>query len=96
MKKFQYTLLKQDGSTEDLGIRREIKFDELYKILDCRTIEIIPEQYHQRDWGECTVYGDEEGRFRSTNKRNPHTQVIGGDWFCVGDLVRQASVEESK
>lgn len=90
-----YTLLKQDGTKEVLGEQEEMDFEAIRELLGCHFIEIIPSDYHQKDWGKCTLYGDEEGRFNSDNTRNPHTKVLRGDpsigevavWDCVGNLL---------
>lgn len=91
-----YTLLKQDGTTEELAqVPKEVDLQQLYKWLNCRTVELIPSDYYQEDWfgeGDTIVWGDEEGRFNSVNKRNPHTKVLGEGWDCVGDLVLQQEV----
>lgn len=87
-----YTLLKQDGTTEELAqVDKEVELSQLYKWLNCTTVELIPEPYYQDDWKGGIVWGDEEGRFNSENKRNPHTKVLQG-WDCVGDLVLQQEV----
>jgi hypothetical protein len=96
--KYKYTLLKQDGSTEDLGVSKEKDFAELYKILNCRTIEIINSDYYE---GRATMYGDEEGRFNEKNHRNPHFKVLKNEamfgdqeWDVVGDIVKQEVYHE--
>lgn len=98
---FVYILLKQDGTQEELDqSQHELHFDEFHKWLNCQTIELIPQPYYQEDWGDCKVYGDEEGRFNSENKRNPHTKVLKGnpalgevaEWDCVGDLILEQEV----
>ena len=92
MKQYKYTLLNQDGTIKELEPCAKKDFRELYKLLNCRTIEIIPRDYYQKEWGRCTVFGDEEGRFNSGNIRNPHTQVLNGDedeWDCVGNLIKE-------
>ena len=101
MKQYQYTLLKQDGTTEDLGTGKQRKFDELYKILDCDLIEIIPSAYWTgKGYGKCNMYGDEEGRFKGRNHRNPHFTVLYGnpdlgepaEWDVVGDIIMEKKV----
>ncbi len=95
MKQYKYTLLKQDGTTQDLGVSRKKEFKELYTILDCSTIAIIPSDYYNGlNYGRCTMYGDDEGRFNSNNHRNPHFKVLGdavyGDvWDVVGNIVKE-------
>lgn len=98
MKKlYKYTILKQDGTKEELPLSPKKNFAELYKILNCDIIEIIPSDYYKRaGWGHCTVYGDEEGRFNSKNNRNPHFEAImagGMVWDVVGDCVKEEVAE---
>ena len=95
MKLYQYTILKQDGTVEVLkpSIKKDLK--EIYKILDCRTIEIVDSSYYS-DQGRCTMYADEEGRF-SQNHRNPHFKVLRGNpeigeplqWDIVGNVLKE-------
>lgn len=93
---YQYTLLKQDGTRTDLGTspkRRE--FAELYKALECRTVEIIPKDYYPAEFKtRTTIYGDEEGRFNSENGRNPHMLEPLPGWYCVGDLVAEYHIKK--
>lgn len=93
---YLYTLLKQDGTQEELAqVPKEVELSQLYKWLNCTTVELIPSDYYQEAWigdGDTIVWGDEEGRFNSENKRNPHTKVLGEEWDCVGDLVLQQEV----
>ncbi len=90
MKLYKYTLLKQDGTTQDLGVSKEKDFSELYKILNCTTIEHIPQQYYaKRGYGRCQMWGDEEGRFFEKNHTNPHFDVLAPGYDVVGDIVKQ-------
>jgi hypothetical protein len=96
MKQYLYTLYKQDGTIEVLPISKKKSFNEIYKILGCEMIEVIPSDYYPDGFGQVTVYGDEEGRFNSNNKRNPHFKVLKGDpniepveWDTVGDLLKE-------
>ena len=97
MKQYLYTLYKQDGTIEVLPISKKKSFNEIYKILNCETIEIIPSAYYPDGFGLVTVYGDEEARFNENNKRNPHFKVLKGDpklgelpeWDTVGDLLKE-------
>lgn len=90
-----YTLLKMDGTEEELAqVPKEVELSQLYKWLNCTTIELIPNAYYKEDWAnEAIVWGDEEGRFNSENKRNPHMKVLndntGAEWDCVGNLILQ-------
>jgi hypothetical protein len=98
MKNYKYTLLKMDGTTKDLGTGRKKDFAEMYKILNCQTIEIIPEAYYQGlGWNRCSVYTDEEARFNSNNLRNKHFKVLRGnpdfgeplEWDVVGNAIKE-------
>lgn len=96
-----YTLLKQDGTQEELAqLPKEAELKQLYEWLNCSVVEIIPSDYYQPEWGECIVWGNEEGRFNSENHRNPHTKVLIGnpafgeesEWDCVGDLILEQDI----
>lgn len=101
MKTYKYTILKQDGTVEVLPIGKQKDFKELYKILNCSIIQIIPDSYYPKEFGKCEVYGDEEGRFLESNHRNPHMKVLRGDptigepleWDCVGDLIKEEVIQ---
>ena len=99
-KLYQYTILHFDGSKEVLEPRKKMSLDELYKTLDCRTVETIPTDYFADGMNKrATIYGDEEGRrFDGTDRlrRNQHMKVLKGDlmnpemeWDCVGDLLME-------
>lgn len=92
-KEYKYTVLRQDGRIQELRGSHKRDFGELYTILHCDTIEIIPDTYYPDDWGECTVYGDENGRFHEENHTNPHMKVLtdyrNHRYDCVGDLVKE-------
>ena len=96
---YQYILLKQDGTKEDLGTSKEKPLAEIYKLLLCRTVEIIPPEYYE-GFGKCTMWGDEEARFSSRNIRNPHFKVLkdfeGQEWDIVGDILYQLKVRKEK
>lgn len=99
-----YTLLKMDGTTEELlQTDKEVDFTQFREWLNCQMIELIPSQYYQEDWfgeGDTIVWGDEEGRYNTENKRNPHTKVLKGnpalgemaEWDCVGNLILQQEI----
>ncbi len=92
-KQYRYTLLKQNGKTKDLGVSERKTFKEMYKILKCTIIQIIPISYYSGH-GNCSMYGDEEGRFSSKNKRNPHfkvlfCQITGADFDVIGDILKE-------
>lgn len=92
MKNYKYTLYKQDGTIEDLGISKKKTFAEFYKILNCKTIEIIPKEY-SKEVGRYTLYGDEEARFNTKNHRNPHFNILKDfyqdEWDIVGDIIKE-------
>ena len=88
-KLYQYTLLKQDGTVVTLAPSKKKTFAELYILLDCSTIEIIPRDYYEHK-GRCTVYGDEEARFSTKSKtRNHHFKVLSEDFDVVGDCIKE-------
>lgn len=95
---YKYTLLKMDGTTEELEtLKDEMHFERLRELLDCHTIELIPNGYYPKDWKPETIcFGDEEGRFNSDNLRNPHFVVLkddeNNDWDVVGNIVKQETV----
>jgi len=97
MKLYKYTILKQDATKEVLAPCKKKEFAEFRKMLNCELIELIPSDYFTgQGWNMCTCYGDEEGRFNSNNKRNPHFKVLhndllspGDDWDVVGDIIRE-------
>lgn len=96
---YKNTLLKQDGTTQDLGTtEKELSLEQLYKILNCSIIEAIPEFYYKTEAYIC--WGDEEGRFKDSNIRNPHmkavTDVNGMVWDCVGDIVMVQKVKKAE
>lgn len=102
MKQYKYTLLKQNGTTEDLGTGKQKGFKELYKILGCSLIQIIPDDYYD-GWAdeEVECYGDDEGRYNENNKRNPHFKVLKGnvdlgepaEWDVVGNIIKEELVK---
>ena len=90
---YEYTLLKQDGSVENLGVYpKKATLDQLYKMLGCFTVQIIPETYYEGH-GHCTMWADEEGRFNQKNHRNPHFKVLpypsGYEFDVVGDILKE-------
>lgn len=97
MKQYLYTLYKQDGTIEVLPVSSKKSFAEMYKILNCTTIEIIPSAYYPDNFGRATVYADEEARFSENCGRNPHFKVLKGnpalgeplEWDTVGDLLKE-------
>lgn len=91
MKFYKYTLLKQDGTIKELGTMPQQGFKQFYKILDCTTIEIIPPVYYEQK--DCTLYGDEEGRFNEENMRNPHFEVIADNYDVVGNIIKEELIK---
>lgn len=90
---YEYTLIKQDGTTENLGVYpKKMTLDQLYKTLNCDTVQIIPPDYYQGH-EHCTMWADEEGRFKGSNHRNPHFKVlesITGEVFdVVGNVLKE-------
>jgi len=80
-KLWHYILLKQDGTREDLGTRTKMTFGDMYAILNCTTIEMVPMAYWTQEfnvWG-TSIYADEDARANNTNIRNPHFLVLEGD-----------------
>ncbi len=89
-KLYKYTLLKQNGTEQVLAPSQKKTFAELYILLNCSTIEIIPSDYYKdKKWGHCSVYGDEEARFNQNNVRNPHFQVLSESYDVVGNVIKE-------
>jgi hypothetical protein len=94
MKLYKYTLLRQDGTTNDLGVSVKKDFKVFYNLLDCRLIEIIPSDYVPEGQRRATYYGDEEARYNTYNHRNPHFLVLkdaiyNDEWDVVGDIIKE-------
>ena len=94
-KLYRYTLLKTDGTEQDLGTRDHEMFLHYMQKAVGGPLELIPPAYysHQK-WGQCTVYGDEEGRFKS-KPDNLHFHMFPNGQFMppvVGDCLRVARV----
>jgi len=103
VKLYSYTKFNQDGTVEELGDFPEKKFSGeggLYELLNCSTVELIPDAYYPKDWKRCTVWGDEEARFNTSNHRNPHMELLfddlGRPWDVVGNVIRQTLVKKAK
>lgn len=102
MKQYKYTLYKQDGTIEVIGIGKKKDFRDFYKILNCSMIEHIPHDYYPDKSGRAEFWGDEEGRFLETNHRNPHFKVLKGnpllgeysEWDVVGDIIKEEVYHE--
>jgi hypothetical protein len=93
MKLYQYTIYNQDGTIEALEPCPKKGFigdNGLYELLNCSTIQLIPSDYYKGlDFGKCTVYGDEEGRFNKNNQQNPHFNDLGDGYNLVGNIVKE-------
>lgn len=110
--KYVYTLIRPDGSSKEIGsYKKELNFQDcvrdgkkvegMYKVLDCRTIELIPRDYYPESDAKnenVTYFGDEEGRFVAHPEQNRHMKVIidnrGNIWDVVGSVVREEKVSE--
>lgn len=100
---YKYTLLKTDGTKEDLGtLAKNLEFKGiggLYEKLNCRTIELIPKDYWPEEYKKRGVemFGDEEGRFVDEPQRNKHFKVLkdfeNNDWDVVGNVVVEEKVK---
>ena len=102
--KYIYTLYKQDGTKEKVAKRpTEMPFADMYKHLNCSTIELLPNSYLPDELARregVTAFADEEARFNSENLRNPHFKVLHGneaigepkEWDVVGDIMIEEQV----
>jgi hypothetical protein len=101
-KLYQYTVYKQDGTIEKLEPRPKMEWPGeggLYELIGngCGHIELLPKDYVPKEFGRRGEYFiDGEGRFNSTNYRNPHFKVLTGDifspsdeWDVVGNVVKE-------
>ncbi len=90
MKLYQYTILKMDGTKEALPPSKIKEFRELYKILNCTIIQLIPSDYWKgMGHGRCSMFGDEEGRFNDKNIPNPHFRELAPGYNVVGDIIKK-------
>lgn len=93
MKQYQYTVYKTDGTKEVLAPCKKKEFKGkggLYELLDCQTIELIPEDYYaHQDWGKCTLYVDEEGGFVEGCRVNPYFKELAPGYNIVGNVVKE-------
>lgn len=101
-KRFKYTLYKADGTEVKLGIlKEEMPLDQMYKHLNCGTVELIPRNYYpleELNNFDVRYYGDEEARMKDeTNVTNEHFKVLydveGNAWDVVGDVLREEAVQ---
>lgn len=105
--KYQYDLYKQDGTIERIGtFEDELPFGTydgvtgLYEYLNCSTIEVIPDDYLPASMklysATAIAFGDEDGRYKEGNERNPHCRVLrdrmNREWDVVGDVVVMSEV----
>lgn len=106
--RYRYTLLRQDGTKEEIGIyTEELKFSGkggLYELLgNIDTIELIPNDYYEYshkinitlDLPIICMYGDEESRYNTENHRNPWFAFFntpGGVFDIVGDVIAEEEV----
>ncbi len=98
--KYNYTLYKEDGTKEVIAENVERKtVQEMYPILDCQLVELIPRDYYPKEDIEnenVLFWGDEEGRMIDEPVRNPHMQVLydveGNPWDCIGNLIREEKI----
>lgn len=101
MKLYKYTILKQDGTKQVLAPRKKMDLEELQGMVG-GLIEIVPADYYSgQGWNQyCTVYMNEEARFDSNNKRNPHFNVLHDNndspWDIVGVALREEVYHEPK
>ena len=99
--KYQYTMLNQDGTKTVLAqsTKTRMGYKDIKKALNITSpIALIPQPYYPDEYADeahNSIFGDDEGRFDSTNDRNPFTKVLLGDpmlgepaeWDCVGNLL---------
>lgn len=94
MKLYKYTMLYTDGTTKDLGVSKKKTLKELYQLLDCTTVQIIPPDYYKgKIKGRCTMWSDEEARLKGlpTNKHFNilEDKIFGDSWDVVGDVIKE-------
>jgi hypothetical protein len=96
-KQYQYTLLKQDGTKTDLGVRLKMSLQDYYNVLGCDTIELVPKAYFKDGTNKrATAIVDEHyGLFIDpvdrVKYRNPFfkvlTDVNDNEWDVLGDVL---------
>lgn len=99
---YKYTLLRQDGSRYEGEPRPKMELKEMYEILGCEIVAVIPEDYYPDDTigKRITIWGDDEARYVEGAHRNPHMKVLNGnpeigepaEWDCVGNLLQEEMV----
>ena len=95
---YKYTMLKQNGKEVDLGVYpHKMTLKQLYAALDCETVQAIPTDYYSDlGYGRCTMFADEEGRYKISNYRNPHFNVLsapgGVEYDVVGDVLKEQKI----
>ncbi len=101
--KFKYEMLNQDGTRHTLKQTHKLSLKEIYALLDCTNVELIPQAYYPKEYQSDEAlehnifWADGEGRFNSDNHRNPFMQVLKGnpnigepyEWDCVGNMLVQ-------
>lgn len=100
-RKFKYSLLKTDGTIEEISEPRDrMVVQDFYPILDATLCELIPFEYYPEQYQSgYIIYGDEEARLKN-KERNKHMLVLEGDtsigepeeWDVVGDLILEQEV----
>jgi len=86
-----YTLLNQDGTTQEIHRGKKFEYDQLRDTIG-GMIEIIPRDYYPEGM-KGTVFGHEEARFDSSNHRNPHMLVLQ-EWDTVGNLLLEQTEKQ--
>lgn len=98
-RRFQYELLKTDGTIQDFGVSKRWKVGKICKVLKCTTIERIPGAYYTGKWlGKSVGFGDIEGPLYGS--LNPHFLELVGDpgvgdpekMVVLGDVLMQTEV----
>ena len=93
MRLYQYTLLKQDGSKRKLKPCKKKTLEQLYKILKCDTVTIIPAVYWKgMGYGKVTMWGDDNARFNSANQQNPLFHDLGDGYYVVGNILMERKI----
>lgn len=98
---YQYTILKTDGTIEELAPSPKKDFKELYKIIGCETIELVPKPFHP-GWikGYRTIFADESGRLNgkapNRNMTVAYDEIFQEAVYIVGDVVLEQKIKEKK
>lgn len=89
-KQYVYTLYGASGDDDilELSPREKMTLEELQEAVG-GYIEILPSEYYKhKGWGRCTVYVDEEGKFKG-KPRNNFFKDLGEGFFVVGTALRE-------